>query len=76
MTQKAGARVRAADGLGVAEIHAHTLASDGMVSATDLVRAAAAIGVNVLCITEPSRTWNRQSTPAPPWVSMLSGARR
>ena len=52
MTQKAGARVRAADGLGVAEIHAHTLASDGMVSATDLVRAAAAIGLNVLCITD------------------------
>ena len=52
MTQKTGTRVRAADGLGVAEIHAHTLASDGMVSATDLVRAAAAIGVNVLCITD------------------------
>jgi hypothetical protein len=52
MTQKASARVRAADGLGVAEIHAHTLASDGMVSATDLVRAAAAIGLDVLCITD------------------------
>src|SRR5580700_4839384 len=52
MTQKAGAHVRAADGLGVAEIHAHTLASDGMVSATELVRAAAAIGLNVLCITD------------------------
>jgi hypothetical protein len=52
MTQKGSARVRAADGLGVAEIHAHTLASDGMVSATDLVHAAAAIGLNVLCITD------------------------
>jgi hypothetical protein len=52
MTQKAGARVRAADGLGMAEIHAHTLASDGMVTAADLVRAAAAIGLNVLCITD------------------------
>jgi hypothetical protein len=52
MTQKAGARVRSADGLGVAEIHAHTLASDGMVSATELVGAAAAIGLNVICITD------------------------
>jgi PHP domain len=52
MTQKAGARVRAAEGLGLAEIHAHTLASDGMVSATELVRAAAAIGLDVLCITD------------------------
>src|SRR5580692_2259327 len=52
MTQKAGAHVRAADGLGLAEVHAHTLASDGMVSAEELVRAAAAIGLNVLCITD------------------------
>src|SRR3984885_9842446 len=52
MTQKDGARVHAADGLGVAEIHAHTLASDGMVSAVELVRSAAAIGLNVLCITD------------------------
>ena len=44
--------MRAADGLGIAEVHAHTLASDGMVSAVDLVRAAAAIGLNVLCITD------------------------
>jgi hypothetical protein len=52
MTQQTGPRVRAADGLGVAEIHAHTLASDGMVSAVALVRAAAAIGLDVLCITD------------------------
>jgi hypothetical protein len=52
MTQTARARVRPADGLGMAEIHSHTLASDGMVSATDLVRAAAAISLNVLCITD------------------------
>ena len=43
---------RAAPGLGLAEIHAHTLASDGMVSAEDLVRAAAAIGLSVLCVTD------------------------
>jgi hypothetical protein len=40
------------DGLGRAEIHAHTLASDGMVSAEELVRAAGAIGLQVLCITD------------------------
>jgi hypothetical protein len=40
------------DGLGLAEIHAHTLASDGMVSAEELVRAAAGIGLQVLCITD------------------------
>jgi hypothetical protein len=42
----------ARDGLGRAEIHAHTLASDGMVSAEELVRAAGAIGLQVLCITD------------------------
>ncbi len=52
MTQRSSARTRAAGGLGIAEVHAHTLASDGMVSAVDLVRAAAAIGLNVLCITD------------------------
>jgi predicted metal-dependent phosphoesterase TrpH len=38
--------------LGAAEVHAHTLASDGMVTAEDLVRHAAAIGLRVLCITD------------------------
>jgi hypothetical protein len=52
MTQRSSARMRAADGLGTAEIHAHTLASDGMVSAVDLVRAAATIGLDVLCVTD------------------------
>jgi PHP domain len=36
----------------MAEIHSHTLASDGMVSAVELVRAAAAIGLHVLCVTD------------------------
>ena len=52
MSQRSTARVRIAGGLAAAEIHAHTLASDGMVSAVDLVRAAAAIGLSVLCITD------------------------
>jgi PHP domain len=52
MSQTIGTSTRAADGLGLAEVHAHTLASDGMVSADDLVRAAAAIRLNVLCITD------------------------
>ncbi|HVC05114.1 MAG TPA: PHP domain-containing protein [Candidatus Acidoferrales bacterium] len=52
MRQTTGARTRAGDALGLAEVHAHTLASDGMVSPEALVRAAAAIGLNVLCITD------------------------
>jgi hypothetical protein len=52
MSQRSAALARVADGLGTAEIHSHTLASDGMVSAAELVRAAAAIGVNVLCVTD------------------------
>lgn len=43
---------RLAPGLAAAEVHAHTLASDGMVSAEDLVRAAAGIGLSVVCITD------------------------
>lgn len=39
-------------GLGAAEVHAHTLSSDGMVSPEGLVRAAAAAGISVLCITD------------------------
>ena len=50
--QTSRARTRAAEGLGLAEIHSHTLASDGMVHAADLVRAAAGLGLNVLCITD------------------------
>ncbi len=52
MKQRSDSGVRSAEGLGIAEIHAHTLASDGMVSAVELVRAAAAIGLDVLCITD------------------------
>lgn len=52
MKQRSDSGVRAADRLGIAEIHAHTLESDGMVSAVELVRAAAAIGLDVLCITD------------------------
>jgi predicted metal-dependent phosphoesterase TrpH len=52
MSEMTTARVPAADGLGRAEVHAHTLASDGMVSAEELVSAAAAIGLNVVCVTD------------------------
>jgi hypothetical protein len=52
MSQTAGPHAHATDGLGRAEVHAHTLASDGMVSAEALVGAAAAIGVNVVCVTD------------------------
>ena len=40
------------DGLSFAEVHAHTRASDGMVTAVELVRAAAAAGLQVVCITD------------------------
>lgn len=33
-------------------MHAHTLASDGMVSTVDLAEAAAAIGLSVVCVTD------------------------
>ncbi len=52
VTRTFAARPRTAEGLGIAEVHAHTRASDGMVSAVELVRAAAAIGLNVVCITD------------------------
>lgn len=45
-------RLAVPDGLSTAEVHAHTLASDGMVTSTELVQAAAAIGLHVLCVTD------------------------
>ena len=45
-------RIELAPGLSAAEAHSHTLASDGMVTAVELVRAAAAIGLSVICITD------------------------
>ena len=44
--------VRLANGVAMAEVHAHTRSSDGMVSPEELVRAAAAIGLRVVCITD------------------------
>lgn len=46
------ARLQLPDGLAAAEVHAHTSASDGMVSAPDLVRAAARIGLRAVCVTD------------------------
>ena len=45
-------RVTLPAGYGAAEVHAHTRASDGMVTTTELVRAAARVGLQVLCITD------------------------
>jgi predicted metal-dependent phosphoesterase TrpH len=45
-------RIAVGPGLGAAEVHAHTLASDGMVSPEELVRAASSAGISVLCITD------------------------
>jgi hypothetical protein len=44
--------VRVPAGHGAAEVHAHTLASDGMVTPRELVRASADIGLAVLCVTD------------------------
>ena len=49
---RAAERVVLAPGLSAAETHSHTLASDGMVTAAQLVRAAAAIGLSVISITD------------------------
>ncbi len=40
------------EGLSAAEVHAHTRASDGMVTAAELVRAAAGAGLRVGCVTD------------------------
>jgi hypothetical protein len=47
-----GPRIARPEGLSVAETHSHTTASDGMVTAVELVRAAAAIGLSVICVTD------------------------
>jgi hypothetical protein len=47
-----GKRITLPDGLSAAEVHAHTLASDGMVTAVELVRAAAGAGLQVVCVTD------------------------
>ncbi|HEV7678443.1 MAG TPA: PHP domain-containing protein [Candidatus Dormibacteraeota bacterium] len=49
---RAAGRLVLGPGLGAAEVHAHTLASDGMVSPEDLVAAAADAGISVLCVTD------------------------
>jgi predicted metal-dependent phosphoesterase TrpH len=47
-----GSRIARPEGLSVAETHSHTTASDGMVTAVELVRAAATIGLSVICVTD------------------------
>jgi predicted metal-dependent phosphoesterase TrpH len=49
-------RLRLPDGMSAAETHAHTLASDGMVTPEDLVAAAAALGLGVLAVTDHDTT--------------------
>ncbi|HXZ98743.1 MAG TPA: PHP domain-containing protein [Candidatus Binatia bacterium] len=48
----APSRLRLGPGLSAAETHSHTIASDGMVTAVELVRAAASIGLSVICVTD------------------------
>lgn len=52
MPERRAQRIELPPGLSAAEVHAHTLASDGMVSGPALVRAAAAAGLSVVCITD------------------------
>jgi predicted metal-dependent phosphoesterase TrpH len=47
-----GGRIPVGEGLSVAETHSHTTASDGMVTAVQLVHAAAAAGLSALCVTD------------------------
>jgi predicted metal-dependent phosphoesterase TrpH len=47
-------------GMGAAETHAHTLASDGMVEPEELVAAAAAVGITVLAVTDHDTTGSCQ----------------
>ena len=49
-------RLRLPDGMGAAETHAHTLASDGMVTPEELVAAAARVGITVLAVTDHDTT--------------------
>ncbi|MBV8302055.1 MAG: hypothetical protein JOY68_09060, partial [Candidatus Dormibacteraeota bacterium] len=42
-------------GMSLAEPHAHTLGSDGLVSPVELVRAAADVGLSVVCVTDHDR---------------------
>jgi len=53
---RAAASLRLPDGLAAAETHAHTLASDGMVTPEELVAAAAAVGLSVLAVTDHDTT--------------------
>lgn len=52
MPDRGAARLVLPPGFSAAEVHAHTLASDGMVTAPELVRAAAAIGLSAVCVTD------------------------
>jgi predicted metal-dependent phosphoesterase TrpH len=52
LAERQALRIELAPGFSVAEVHAHTLCSDGMVTAPDLVRAASAVGLSVVCVTD------------------------
>jgi len=56
MAETAGPRLRLAPDLSAAEVHAHTTASDGMATPEELVAAAAAAGIAVLCVTDHDTT--------------------
>jgi predicted metal-dependent phosphoesterase TrpH len=45
-------RIELPPAFSAAEVHAHTLASDGLVTAPELVRGAAAAGISVVCVTD------------------------
>jgi PHP domain len=52
LPEQAPQHVSLPDGLSAAEVHAHTRASDGLVTPAELVRAAAAAGLTVVCVTD------------------------
>lgn len=58
------------------DLHAHTTASDGTDSPTELVTAAAAAGIDVLAITDHDTTagWDEAAAALPAGLRLLRGA--
>jgi 3',5'-nucleoside bisphosphate phosphatase len=58
------------------DLHAHSTASDGTLSPTDLVRAAAASGLDVVALTDHDSTagWAEAAAALPPGLTLVPGA--
>jgi predicted metal-dependent phosphoesterase TrpH len=58
------------------DLHAHSTASDGTTAPADLVRAAAAAGLDVLALTDHDTTagWAEAAAAVPPGLTLIPGA--